>query len=337
MAVLLHEANPPDTAGGRYVVLKNENGQAWNPNTNAEATYTTARDDFDVQATQDGSPATGSWRCQVPSRLPVKRWSLTWYKEAVEGVRDHAADERLEQGDGFWNGLRFTDGPEFFTTLSYSGSQLSFDCGLGPQGDGSLVGYIVRISSQTAGADGGFVSSLRRVAAHTYAADVHTITLDEACGFTISGGEAVEFYLPGGASATMVADEVATFSTTVDNTEWVEAFTAELGNRRDDVTIAWPVLNFRVGDELPLWVKCGKLTGGKWLERIANVVSSDTDAFEIIEDDGVPRVGVSHDRAVIWVRAVGADGATTADITFDGYPLGGRKFEGKVQAEIKSD
>lgn len=337
MATLFHEASPPDTAGGRYVVFKNENGQAWNPNTNAEATYSTTRDNFDVQATQDGSPATGSWRCTVPPRLPVRRWAWSWYKEVVQGVRDHVNDERLEQGEGFWNGLRFIDGPEIATQLSYSGSQLSFSVGIGPQDDGSLVGYIVRITKQTGGTDGGFVSSVRRVASHTYAADVHTITLDEAVGFTIAGGEAVEFYLPGGASAEMVADEVVHWAATVDNTEWVEAFTATLGTRRDDVTIGWPVLNLRIGDELPVWLKCGKVTGGRWIEHVENVGVSDSDAFEIIEDAGVPRIGVNQDRVVIWLRAKGDADALTADVTVDVYPFGGQLVKGKLQVEIKTD
>lgn len=130
-------------------------------------------------------------------------------------------------------------------------------------------------------------------------------------------------------------DTGISFSVAVDNEKIVPARVAKLSSRLDDVTVAEPSLSLRPGEILPVWIDCSPQANG-WLKSIASAVSSNASAFTIVEDAGVPRVGVNRDHVVIWLEAVGADG-DSSDITADVSPGVGQTMKVKLTMEINDD
>jgi hypothetical protein len=201
MATWLQHNTANDTAGGYYVVIWRENTNAWKPATTAFAAYTTTRDDFDIQASQNGT--TGHYRVQWPTAMHVGFMQWSWFKEASVGARSHANDTQVATGMGFWNGYRFCEGPDVHTTISTVTSQtvlvIDGSAGVAPQRDNSLIGFMARVSNPTAGENSSFTSSVRRITAHTYdsAGSTHSLTLAAAAEHTVAVGDSIEIYLPG--------------------------------------------------------------------------------------------------------------------------------------------
>lgn len=201
MAQYLQHNTANDTAGGYYVVIWRENTNAWKPATPAFAAYTTTRDDFDIQASQNGT--TGHYRVQWPTVMHVGWMQWSWFKEASVGARSHASDTQVGTGAGYWNGYSLIENrPEATTPITAVTSQsvlvIDGSAGIASQKDNTLIGYAVRVSNPTAGENGGFVSSWRRVTAHTYdsVGSTHSLTLDSSVGFTTVVGDYLELYPP---------------------------------------------------------------------------------------------------------------------------------------------
>lgn len=203
--------NPIETGLTTYALIKNASVRYWNGS--AFATFTTTRGTWDVPMTETPS-GTGQYDVAFPTAIPPGFYYWEFYKQ-VGGSPSHASDVRYGSGDGYWTGQNFVaDAPEIYAPLSAIGSQSIIEISdTGPQKTGALLGYTVRLSHQTHGDGGGFISSLRRVTAHTYDDPVHTITLSSAPDFTIDGTETAEFYRPSGLSNDL-ADEIDMISGT---------------------------------------------------------------------------------------------------------------------------
>lgn len=202
MLRITHQTNPPDTAEDYYVVLTNELGLAYRVSTGTAVVYNGAQNLYAVVASHAGN---GLHTASV--HLPIGQWFWNWYKEATPGSQA-TSDPRQAIGQTYYNGVGWSVQPEFFTTIANVISQLQFDFGVGPERDNALTDYLVRISHPTAGDDGGFVSSVRRVTAHDYDSGVHTVTLESAPAFTITAGCTIEFNPPGGPEFSDIISEL---------------------------------------------------------------------------------------------------------------------------------
>ncbi len=89
------------TGSTLYVVLWNEDGNAWNGS--AFAAYTTTRGDFDISSSENG--ATGYWLASMPA-VAAGNYRWAWYLRAG-GSPSHDNDIELATGDGYWNGSDF--------------------------------------------------------------------------------------------------------------------------------------------------------------------------------------------------------------------------------------
>lgn len=200
-AFVFHTTNPPDTTDGRYATFKNESGLMWNPNTETIVTSSQTRDDFDVQASQDGTPDTGEYRYGIPAKLPPGRWLVAKYKEDSVGVRSWANDTLEDEESIYWNGYVVNaQSPDISTRViaPISGQTVfTFDGspGVAPRKDGALIGYLARFSNPTGGEDGAYVTCLRRITDHVYDSGsvIHQITV-EAPDFTIAIGDYLELF-----------------------------------------------------------------------------------------------------------------------------------------------
>jgi hypothetical protein len=111
------------------------------------------------------------------------------------------------------------------TTIAGINSQTSFYFGGGPETDYALSGYLVRITNNTSGENGGVASSLRIVSSSDFDQAVQNITIDSAPDFTIGAGDTIEFLLPSFAHAdrALVDTEVAAIKTKTDQLNFTVA------------------------------------------------------------------------------------------------------------------
>jgi hypothetical protein len=196
------ETHPVDTAADYYAVFRRPTGAAWKPGTGTIVPYTSTRSDFAVLATHAGNGVHS-----ISIHLPVGPWVWSWFKASAPGSQLNT-DARQAIGGAYYNGVNAADPPEVLATIAGVTSQLVFTSATGPEADDSLLDYNVRLSHPTAGEDGGFVSSVRRIVAHDYDAGVHTYTIESAAAFTIAAGVVLEFYPPGGPELSDIVAEI---------------------------------------------------------------------------------------------------------------------------------
>ena len=302
MAQYLQHNTANDTAGGYYVVIWRENTNAWAPGSTAFAAYTTTRDDFDIQASQNG--VTGHYRVQWPSQMHVGFMQWSWFKEASVGVRSHANDTQVGTGTGYWNGYRLTtEEPEAVTQITTVTSQsiLVFDgsSGVATQKDNTLLGYAVRVSNPTGGENSGFVGSWRRITAHAYdsAGSTHSITLDSSVGFTAAIGDYLELYPPQGVVKDIgdqldtIEDGLGDFTSAgpVEHTRVPSSRTLHAKGRGDGTVGVVGTLRIRPDETLWFAVDCtAQLAAGDYLNAMeAPTVSGADAANATVADYGV--------------------------------------------------